>query len=55
MKKGKTQIITKTPTYIQNIVHWLIPPINYDIEALIYGTKVTKMKYDSSSSGLIFF
>ena len=54
MKKGKTQIITKTPTYIQNIVHWLIPPINYDIEALIYGTKVTKMKYDSSSSGYLF-
>ena len=54
MKKGKTQIITKTPTYIQNIIHWLIPPINYDIEALIYGTKVTKMKYDSSSSGYLF-
>jgi len=54
MKRGKTQIITKIPTYIQNISHWLIAPINYDIDALIYGTKVEKMEYDSSTSGYLF-
>ena len=55
MKRGNTQIITKTPTYIQNIIKWfLIDPKNYEMDALIYGTKVEKMEYDSSTSGYLF-
>ncbi len=55
MKRDKSVIITNIPTYIQNILHWLYPAITPEfIEALIYGTKVDKMTYDSSISGYLY-
>ena len=55
MKRDKSVIITNIPTYIQNILHWLYPAITPEfIEALIYGTKVDKMTYDSSTSGYLY-
>ena len=55
MKRDKSVIITNIPTYIQNIIHWLYPAITPEfIEALIYGTKVDKMTYDSSTSGYLY-
>ena len=55
MKRGKSVIISDIPTFIQNIQIWLYPAITPDfIEALIYGTKVDKMTYDSSYSGYLY-
>ena len=55
MKRNKSVIITNIPTYIQNILHWLYPAITPEfVEALIYGTKVDKMTYDSSTSGYLY-
>ena len=55
MKRGKSVIITDIPTFIQNIQIWLYPAITPEfIEALIYGTKVDKMTYDSSYSGYLY-
>ena len=55
MKRDKSVIITNIPTFIQNILHWLYPAITPEfVEALIYGTKVDKMTYDSSTSGYLY-
>ena len=55
MKRGKSVIISDIPTFIQNIQIWLYPAITPEfIEALIYGTKVDKMTYDSSYSGYLY-
>jgi hypothetical protein len=55
MKKRKSQIINQIPTYIKNIDDWIFHPIKPEtLEAVIYGTKVSKIKRDSSTSGYLY-